>query len=365
MSTNGKPLVSVTLDDILALTPAGPSSTAISNNLFGINHRQTPTLIQSNKDHYGFTFFTRPQLNMTSDNIRFLRNLIPLLTNEPNSYARYIRCTLDPRLQIGYGENPALSCPLVDPKQAFIPLLTNHCNSISGWPDLETPTHTSKAGMYKEEHIMVDGILENYTAYTLTTNWRNTRGNLIINLLHVWQMYQTAVFTGVLHPYPDFILDNTLDYNTRVYRLTLDPTKTVVQGIAACGAGVFTALPKGNQYDFSNDKPYNDANAEISAPLQCSGAIYDDPILIDQFNKTVQMFNHDMRDSRRNANMTQITLNLGQIFNNRGYPRINPNTMHLEWWIDNQTYNAKLNAMGQVQKMIGTDSSDVNGDYYI
>ena len=70
-TTDGNgPIVSQSLDDYFQSTPIGSVDKAIGNNLFGINHRQIPGLVPSNKDIYGFTFFTRPQLNLQTDNIR-------------------------------------------------------------------------------------------------------------------------------------------------------------------------------------------------------------------------------------------------------------------------------------------------------
>ncbi|MGZ7196756.1 hypothetical protein ACXWOC_11260, partial [Streptococcus pyogenes] len=48
-----------------------------------------------NKTHYGYVFFTRPQLNMQTNNIKHVRNLLPLLTTQDKSIHRAIRCYLD------------------------------------------------------------------------------------------------------------------------------------------------------------------------------------------------------------------------------------------------------------------------------
>jgi hypothetical protein len=53
----------------------------------------------------------------------------------------------------------------------------------------------------------------------------------------------------------------------------------------------------------------------------------------------VQDFNHSMTDDQREQHNTKIPIQALQLFNNRGYPRINPDTWELEWWIDTPTYN--------------------------
>lgn len=353
MSDSNEPVVNVTLDDLFNLTPSGPQSTAISNNLYGINHRQTASPVPINKDQYGLTFFTRPQLNLSAANLRNVRLFTPLLTQNPTSYQRVIRCLLDPRLLHGNGDNEVLTCPFVDNSQAFIPLLTNHLTSLSGWPDIEVPVFTAKEGAYKEGYAMVDGITVNHTTYDVTANFRNSRGDPITNFFYYWSHYMSNVFEGMLLPYTDYIVENMIDYNTRIYRLVLDESKSKVQSIAACGASFPTAVSIGGKFDFSIEKPYNEANKEISIPFKCMGAIYNDDILIFEFNKTVEIFNSEMRDENRDSVMLNIPQDLLSLFNNRGYPRINPDDYSLEWWISKEQYQSKLQAAAQLDKDLG------------
>jgi hypothetical protein len=68
-----------TIDDFFRTTPVGSIDRAIGNNLYGINHRQVNAILPSNKDMYGMTFFVRPQLNLTTENVANMRNLYSLL----------------------------------------------------------------------------------------------------------------------------------------------------------------------------------------------------------------------------------------------------------------------------------------------
>lgn len=340
-SQDGKPLIQLSIDDLSQTNAVGNISRAITDNLYGINHRQTPSPVPINKDHYGLTFFTRPQLNLMTRNLRNVRRMIPLLTDEQLSYQRAIRGYLDPRMMVGYDDTSPIVCPLVDNNQAFIPILSNHLISISGWPDIITPMYTSKEGVYKEAHSMVDGVTVNYTAYDITATFRNSRGDPITSLFYYWAHYMANVFEGTLLPYPDMIIANQYDYNTRIYRLVLDPSKRFVQRIAACGAAVPAAVPIGGIFDYSSEKPYNDVNAEIAIPFRCMGAIYNDDILIWSFNKTVQTFNQQMIDGTRETAMVPIPQEYLTLFNNRGYPFIDPQTYELQWWINKESFERK------------------------
>lgn len=342
---DGQPLVPISVEDISQTNLGLSMSRAITDNLYGINHRQVPGAIPINKDQYGLTFFTRPQLNLTTANLRNVRLMVPLLSSDEISYQRAIRTLLDPRLMAGYAEGLAgaqkISCPIVDPEQAFIPILSNNLVSISGWPDIVVPTFTSPEGVYKESHTMVDGVTVNFNTYDITATFRNSRGDPITSMLFYWTHYMSNVFEGNLLPYPDFLMRNELDYNTRIFRLVLDSSKRYVQRIAACGAAIPIGVPVGAAFDYNSDKPYNDATAQISIPFKCTGAIYQDDILVWSFNKTVTTFNPSMKDEFRDNDMVKLSPEYLDIFNNRGYPRINPEGYELEWWVRKSLYDTR------------------------
>jgi hypothetical protein len=352
LSNNKLGTVGDNLDKISTRT-YGPISTAIGDNFFGINHRQTPPSLQINKDYFGLTFFTRPYLNLTSENLRASRLLAPLLSTKGDSIPRIIRMLLDPR----YAKtNINSGSTLVDPMQAFIPVLTNNLLSISGWRDVVAPISTSQEGVYKESFSMVDGITADYTTYDITANFRNLPGDPITALFFAWVHYASLVYEGRLIPYPDALISNEIDYQTRIYRLVLDSTKTRVQKIAACGAAFPVSCPIGAAFNFESDKPINSSNDQISINFNCTGAMYQDDILIYEFNKVVSNFNPGMRDtedvpvkatdeqlnSTRTRGYTKVPLEALSIFNNTGYPHINKNNYELEWWVPNDIYAQRL-----------------------
>ena len=173
----GQVIVPHSLDDYFQSTPIGSIDKAIGNNLYGINHRQIASAVPSNKDLAGLTFFVRPQLNLQNDNIRNWRPFTPLLNNQSLSIQNFVRCTLDPRLIAGYKFNnnkiPPRKCVAVDNGNAFISILTNNINSISGWPDITVPNFTSVPGLFNEAHSMVDGLARNYEEFTVDASFRS------------------------------------------------------------------------------------------------------------------------------------------------------------------------------------------------
>jgi hypothetical protein len=376
----------ISLDDFFQTTPIGSINKAIGNNLYGLNHQQIPNMVSANWDLYGLTFFTRPQLNLQSDNIRNVRQLYPLLNNADESIQKFVRLTLDPRLQWGYDPQSVQSSvnqtaaniisqafqgsgqirsAIVDPHMAFIPVLTNNINSISGWPDLVAPTFSSSKGLYGESYSQVDGSIKYFETFDLDVTFRNSRGDPIVYMFYIWLWYMSMVFEGYMVPYPDFIAENELDYCTRIYRLVLDSTRTYVKKIAATGAAFPLSIPMGSFFDYTNEKPYNDQNKDITIRFRSNGVTYMDDILIYEFNKTVGIFQPSILTILKNGgsasqvgNLIKVNKNLLPFFNNRGYPYIDPNTYELQWWVDADEFRNRLAALNQFTEFYQPDNQD-------
>jgi hypothetical protein len=338
------------------LSEIGPASSAIGDSFFGINHRQVVPAIPINRDRFGLTFFTRPMLNLSTENLREHRLFAPMLSNQEKSLPRVLRNLLDyTQFKAGLGSS------LVDPNLAFIAPLSNHILSMAGWPDMDVPTFTSSDGLYKEAYSMADGIVRHLGTYDITATFRNLPGDPITALFYFWCLYQEAVFTGELVPYPDMIWNNEIDYNTRIYRLVLDDTKTKVQKIAACGAAFPLNAPTGAAFNYESERPLNQSNDQITVNFRCIGAMYFDDILVDEFNRTQAFFNGCMKASAftynsrdkswSNQYYVQVPIEALTVFNNRGYPRIDPDTYELQWWVDKDLYNYRLPVLQQKQQL--------------
>ncbi len=339
--------INATLNDIFQTTPIGPLSTSVANALYGINHRMTPGPVPVNRDYHGLILFTRPQLNLTDQNVRALRPLLPLLTTQDVSIQRMVRKLLDPRLENLIG----LKCPLMDNRNAFIPILTNHAVTASGFPDMRNNSYVSKPGARKEVVGQVDDIIDINDTFDVNVSFRNMVGDPISLLMEVWLRYASAVFTGEMIPYPDFIVANEYDYNTRIWRLVLDKNKKYVTKIGATGYSYPRNLPIGATMDFAADRPMNSNSDTLNFQFQSFGMTYNDPILYHEFNKVVGIFNPAMREDTNtgkpvgmNSSLVQVDYNELQWFNNDGYLRIDPFTRELEVWMDISEYNRQIAA---------------------
>ena len=326
----------------------GSLSEAASNAFYGINHRGIGNPVPYNTDNHGLTFFTRPRMNLSYNNLSMDRRLSPLLTDVEATYQRAVRTLLDPvggsgRAAIG-GNKRAVTTPLVDQLSPFMPVLTNHLLSLSGWPDPVVNTYNAKEGIAKETWTMVDDVSRYYGSFDLQASFRNIAGDPITLLLNTWIIYAANVYKGVMMPYPDSIIENEIDYQTAIYRLILDPQRQFVQKISRTIAFP-TSSALGAAFNFNSENPFSQDNAQqISVPLHCIGAEYMDPILIKEFNYLVYTFNPLMLDSERANRMTKLTkLDLVK-YNYNGYPRIDPISSELEWWVPNVEYAALKSA---------------------
>ena len=342
------------LERVYNSTPLGPLSSNLVNTVYGINHRQTQLALPFNKDSYGLTFFTRPRMNLTTDNLRFVRQMTPLLNTEPRSVQRIIRTTLDPLLAFKSDpRNPRIVSPYVDEFNVFIPLLTNLCLTISGWPDFMVDTRTTPGGHYREEHSMVDSSVEIRNAYELSASFRNVPNNPVTLLFYFWIFYAAKVFEGELIAYGSSIYELEIDYNTRIYRLVMDQNKRYVQHILSTGASFPLNAPVGALGNFDSSQPFNDASDNVNIRFQCLGMDYNDPIQITEFNEATVAMNPGMSDEFRDQNYIKIPYHVLSFFNMRGYPRINPKDMELEWYISYSMFKSYATQLGDMATLSG------------
>lgn len=325
-----------TLDEFLQYTQSiGSVAGAISENMHGLNFTGAPSAITIDKENQGYVFFTRPQLNLRSNNIRNVREFYNLLTKEEFNVFRYIRCMLDPRLAF-YGFGEYISPGLVDNSMAFIPILSNHIKTLSGWEDKVIPTYTSEEGIRKEQFSMVDGAGEINQVFNLDATFDNPTGHIVTTLFEIWTKYMTAVAEGIMTPYTDFIVEDEKDYETRIYRITLSEDMRFVSQIAVTNASFPLTDAKGKFFDYTNEKTYNDQTKDVTVRFQCQGASYNDPIHIRDFNEVVGIFNPDMRELNDNAGVSNKLVKIDQhllsSFNYKAYPRINQDTFEMEWY---------------------------------
>lgn len=342
----------------------GEFTSAATLAYYGFNHRGFQNPIQANTDNQGLTFFTRPRLNLSYDNIVRDRIFAVLAGDKEMSVQRAVRAWLDPvgsKITAGgpvgnvssgaKAKKENYHCPLVDDENIFITLLSNNLISLSGWQDPYVDTFTSTEGIYKEQWSMIDGPSKFHGTFSLSATFRNIVDDPITLMFHIWTSYAARVYDGTFNPYNDAIFENYIDYQTRIYRLILDHSRTYVTKICATGAAFPTANNLGAVFNYNQDKPNTDEIDQISINFQCIGAIYNDPILVDAFNRSTYITNPNLIDGNRETYFVKIQPNEKMAFNYFGYPHINPKTMELEWWVKKEDYKRVMEGFGLITSL--------------
>ena len=333
-----------TVADIKDTLSFGSLDKAIGRNLMSIDHDNIKTYNPMARTLQGLVFWTRPGLNMSAGNVGSSRILSPLIAGRDLSIQSYIRHMLDPRVMGGF-EPPngngvvGSGNQYIDNKQAFIPIMTNAVTTLSGWPDIITKMFTDEPGVQGQTFSMVDSECNLRENIELTATFANSSGEPILNLMNVWIHYMGLVFSGKLTPYPDYVVENELDYNTRIFRILLDKTGKYVTKMAATGPGVPLALGIGAGFDYTSSTPYNEQNETIDIRFKFHGVEYNDPILPIDFNMAVMTFNPDMKTK---AGLTVVPFGLRRYFKHMGYPWIDVKTMEYQVWIPTDQLTARI-----------------------
>lgn len=324
------------IDQLSRETGYGEMSTAYTNMLYGINHRGLGNPVAANRDNSGITFITRPNLNLTYDNIQVSRKLVPLGTFNHRTIQRAIRTTLDPES----ARVRNVTCPMVNHKSPFIALLTNNLLTMDGWPDIAPQTYASKEGIYGQSWAMYDGVYNINQVWDLTANFRNIAGDPITALFNAWIEYGINVKLGTMVPYPISIVENEIDTDCAIYRFVLDPTRRFVQKFAKTICFPVSS-PMGATFNFTGEQTFVQATEQINIQFRCMGADYNDPIIIDEFNRLVESFEPGLKITKATQAKLEVAGRFYQLrpeqlreSNYFGIPLINPFTYELCWFVN-------------------------------
>lgn len=327
------------LDWILKNSGASIHQQSMIDTFRGLNINTRNSGIQVNRERHGWVFFTRPRLNLSTENILGSRVLENLISNDSYSIPMAVRNYLDDRIH----KEENLASKLVDPRNPFIPLLGNNCISHSGWRDYQNQTSSSAPGIYKESFSWVDDSPRDLEEWDLSVAFRNIDKDPITFLLYIWLYYSAAQKIAEVDPYPDMVIDNEWDYQTRIYEFLVDIDGVTITRAAACGVAFPTAINSGGIFNFSGDaaeNPFPTAGDQITANFHCIGTEMYDPIIIMEFNWLVEEWHRNMQDDVRATMMQRLEPNEFNYFTNVAYPHVDLETMQMGWYVDKDLYDA-------------------------
>ena len=318
-----------------------------------------------NTDNQGFVFFTKPCMNLSYNNVIGTRKLAFLADNRPHSMGNVIRCMLNPHPNVTGVKNDLSSdrSKIIDDKLAYLPI-SNLLLRLTPPPDTVPDIYTSSEGYSKQQVSWIDGKPLNYSAYDLTAEFANMEGDPISTLFAVWIEYAQRMSDGSMFPFPINLIENRIDYQTRIYHFVLDKSKTYIQKWWASGASFPTSNPDGAPFGYTNGQHLNLENNEIQITFRCLGSQTNDPILLREFNATTVLFNPDMSPTNGVPNPSVMTKVYGvsssgfsqkALMNYKLYPWININTSELEWYCPNAIYNTIINSVNSSTRINQND----------
>ena len=360
----------INVEDFLNLTQLasgyGPLGTTAQTMLKGLNILKGLPAIPHNIDHQGYIFFTKPACNLTYNNLATIPDLNFLLDSREGSMPNAIRCMLSPNLfgtpDVSIFDNEGLRrsnalkrSEMIDDKCAFLPI-TNFLETMSALPDTQLDVYNSAAGKRGEQISFYDGFAEQLGAYDLTATFDNMDGDFVTATFKAWIEYGNRILEGTAAPFPVLLLNDEIDYASRMYRIILDRSRRFLQNIYCTGYMFPTTNPDGAKSGFDRKDTFRADNNKVSITFHCIGAEKDRPISLLEFNKVVTMFNPDMIDKSNMVKLDQskstVPFNLQALFNWESYPYINLETYEFEWWTPKNTFDARINAVTEILKSV-------------
>lgn len=254
---------------------------------YGFHLGNGAPLLPPNTDNNGFIFFTRPDMNLSYNNVSVSRRLSALTNDDPFSMANAIRCMLNPP---GYDrKGDANRSKIFNDRQAFMTVLSNTCLTFSGVTDLSGDVWTSPQGLAKEQIALFDDRPDKLETWTATSTHVSMEGDPIMALFMVWWETMARCAEGTMTPFAVNLVEGRKDYETGITRFVMDRSRRYIQRWVKTIAFP-TMVQLGSTFDFDRDKVYNVENNVISQNWQCQGLQVMDPMVLLHFNENVDSF---------------------------------------------------------------------------
>lgn len=282
----------------------------IFQNFLSRLDRHGTAFVPLNAMNYGYTFITRPRLNMTSGNLLQHPVMATLNSYEPNSVAFMIRCLLDTRLSNGwpikickprinldvreFSNNLVPKSGLVDRFNPFFIPLCNGLKGVSGWPDLNLETETYNEDFHSGDFTYAKGSDLNNRTTELSLEFRDIQGSIVLAIFHYWCLYIALQAKGVLMAYPDDIYQQRLNYTVSIYRFVTDVSRRHILWWAKATGCFPKSAPVGALFNLNRDEVTLSSAMNFSIPFTVNDVKYQDPGILSDFNLLVKRYCNDI-----------------------------------------------------------------------
>ena len=286
----------------------GAYNNSIQNFISKLDRHGT-AYVPINTLNYGYTFITRPRLNMTTGNLKQHPVLSLLATKYPKSVAFAIRMLLDTCISRGdipfsYADSNATLTPdqkaifeaasknvLVDIRNPFFTPLCNGLRGISGYPDFNMETVTMGEDFHSGDMTFVKGAELFNRTQELSLEFVDIQGSVILSCFFYWCLYMALQAKNVVMAYPDDIYEQRLNYTVSIYRFITDNTRRNILWWSKATGCFPKSAPVGSIFNINQGEVTISAAKNFSIPFTANCIEYNDPGIIYDFRELMKRYN--------------------------------------------------------------------------
>lgn len=261
--------------------------------------------------NYGYTFITRPRLNMTTGNLR-QHPVMSLLASEDNrSIAFAIRMLLDTCISRGlepfaygrYSRNKGMTIDqakigklaaeniLIDTHSPFFTPLCNGLRGISGFPDFNIVEATLGEDFHSGDMTIVKGAELFNRTQELSLEFVDIQGSVVLSCFFYWCLYMALQAKNIVMAYPDDIYEQRLNYTVSIYRFITDHTRRNILWWCKATGCFPKSAPIGAIFNINQGEINVAAAKNFSIPFAANCIEYNDPGIIYDFRTLVRRYN--------------------------------------------------------------------------
>lgn len=304
-----------------------------------------PAMMPLSDNIIGFSFVTRPQLNLTDENILKSERLQSLYGVSQYSMGAYVRGILDERW------GAANQVVGLNNKMPFIPVLTGYLKSSTGFGDLQMQIQTSAPGIRDQVYQRVASKLEENGQYTMSQTYWNPRPSLIPAIFQTWEDWISEVTSGdrQLSPRDTYLFGNRIDFDCRIYHLILNKDTEFLEHIFATVQSIPNTYPAGSQanIDTTQTSARGEGQDDFTVQFSSTGMRFNELGLIKAFNDHSFMYNPGLKPGVRDRYYRKLARNELQQYAYGAYPLLLPvvnqrasndspgrTGIALTWWVE-------------------------------
>lgn len=307
--TNLRSFLYTVLDEANRFSGKG-SYTNIFQNFVSRLDRLGGTYTPLNTLNPGYTFITRPRLNLTGANLHQSPILTSLHTDSPDSVPFMIRMLLDSKMSrgmlcdLGFSVDPteeqracfeaSMNSALFDIRNPFFVPLCNALKGISGFPDFNLQVETNEGDFHSGDFTYAKGSDFNRRTTDLSLEFRDVQGSIVLSCIYYWAIYIALQAKGVVLPYPDDEYEQRLNYTVSIYRFVMDPSKRNILWWAKATGCFPNSVPVGAIFNVNQDEVTLSSAMNFSIPFTANIVEVNDPAIFLDFNYLMQRYNPDI-----------------------------------------------------------------------